>query len=614
MSALLRRRVPFMPDETATSYASRLAACNGTDMASFCRDLGLSLQDLVDGRPAALDRLGELSGTSPLTMCASSFVKVGRERWRVHGQTVSEAICRSRRFRFCPLCASSDMEASTLSAAETIYGRATWSIDQVRTCASHQVGLVDVVAQSPGRGGYDFAQNLAPALSELPHLCDTVARRIPSGLEGYMLKRLVDGRGDSPWLDALDCDVAALTVERVGAVAAFGRRVSFEHLGPEDAWVAGDVGYDILRDGVDGLTRFLDDLARTYERKKSGVEGGNAIYGRLVAWLDRNTTGVELTPVREIFREHVLGRLPIAPGVKLFGRTVTERRIHSVLSAAIEYRIPHKRVRAVLAEEGLLPCGLLPFHLIGQRNSDLLFDAVAAAPHLRRASARMNSAEVMELLRVPSLNPLLSGRLLTPIAVAEPRKSVPIEFERVEVYRLVDDMIEASVPVLKAEPGQVSIRTVAHQRQVTLAAVLRLVLEGRLAWVGRLDDGEGIAPLLVNSEEVRAALRNPDVEGLTRDSAHRRLKIRYDVFSRLVAKGVLATHRSVSAETGRPVDLVSEDEVERFEKTYVTLGTAARERGRHWMTFKKMLVDQNIHPALHMADFGTTFYLRSALP
>ena len=614
MSALLRRRVPYMPDETATSYASRLAACNGTDMASFCRDLGLSLQDVVEGRPAALERLGELSGSSPSDICASSFVKIGRERWRVHGQTVSEAICRSRRFRFCPLCARSDMDASTLSAAETIYGRSTWSIDQVRTCASHQVALVDVAAQSPGRGGYDFAQNLAPALSGLPHLCDTVARRIPSGLEGYMLKCLVDGRGDSPWLDALDCDVAALSVERVGAVAAFGRRVSFEHLGPEDAWVAGDVGYDILRGGVDGLTRFLDDLARTYERKKSGVEGGNAIYGRLVAWLDRNTTGVELTPVREVFREHVLGRLPIAPGVKLFGRTVTERRIHSVLSAAIEYRIPHKRVRAVLAEEGLLPCGLLPFHRIGLRNSDLLFDAVAAAPHLRRASERMNSAEVMQYLRVPSLKPLLSGRLLKPIAVAEPRKSAPVEFERADVYRLIDDLIAASVPVVKADPGQVSIGTAARQRRATQAGVLRLVLEGRLAWVGRLNDEEGIAPLLVDSEEVRAALRNPDVEGLTRDGAHKRLRIRYDVFSRLVASGVLATHRSVSAETGRPLDLVSEDEMKRFEATYVTLGVAARERGRHWSALKKLLADQDIHPALQMADFGTTFYLRSSLP
>ena len=101
MTALLRR-VPHMPGEAATSYASRLAACNGVDLATFCRHMGLTVTGLVTGRREALETLAMLGGVAPDTLRHDAIVRVDERRWSLRGQSLSSGTLRRLRPRFLP--------------------------------------------------------------------------------------------------------------------------------------------------------------------------------------------------------------------------------------------------------------------------------------------------------------------------------------------------------------------------------------------------------------------------------------------------------------------------------------------------------------------------------
>ena len=57
--------------------------------------------------------------------------------------------------------------------------------------------------------------------------------------------------------------------------------------------------------------------------------------------------------------------------------------------------------------------------------------------------------------------------------------------------------------------------------------------------------------------------------------------------------------------------VVSGQEVERFEREFVSLFALARLRGRHFMAVKKELQDAGVEPVFSPRKIGATFYRRA---
>ena len=166
--------------ESATSYASRLAACNEVDLATFCRHMGLRRFDVAAGKRHALDALADLGGVDPDTLSWDAIVRRDDGRWSLRGQSWTSGTLRRLRPRLCPLCAAEDIRAAGPRADEAAYARSAWSVEPIRTCSVHGIALADpaeslaelrrpVVSSSdttmPGRTGLETLAGSPIALS-----------------------------------------------------------------------------------------------------------------------------------------------------------------------------------------------------------------------------------------------------------------------------------------------------------------------------------------------------------------------------------------------------------------------------------------------------------------
>ena len=91
--------------------------------------------------------------------------------------------------------------------------------------------------------------------------------------------------------------------------------------------------------------------------------------------------------------------------------------------------------------------------------------------------------------------------------------------------------------------------------------------------------------------------------------AQHRLQIGDRVARALMGQRLLKTVTVVNPVNRCPTVIVQADEVERFEREYVSLFTLAKQQGRH---FRKVEIDAaGIKPALDPEKVGATFYRRS---
>jgi len=95
--------------------------------------------------------------------------------------------------------------------------------------------------------------------------------------------------------------------------------------------------------------------------------------------------------------------------------------------------------------------------------------------------------------------------------------------------------------------------------------------------------------LLLDIEEVRALVRGADYDGFTAYDLQSRLQMHGGTVRRLIAAGHLKTITVVNLVNRCPTVIVTTEEVERFEREFVSLFALARQQKRHHMAVKKEL-------------------------
>jgi len=171
-------------------------------------------------------------------------------------------------------------------------------------------------------------------------------------------------------------------------------------------------------------------------------------------------------------------------------------------------------------------------------------------------------------------------------------------------------LLGGAVPVPTAAEGQATIPEAAKKACCGAEAIVRLVLDGKLKWKGRLAGERGYMSLLVDVEEVRALVRGADHGGFTASALQDRLQTADRAIRKLTAGGHLKTVTVVNPINRCPTLVVPNEEVERFEREYVSLFALAKQQGRHFRVVKKELEADGVKPAKDPEKVGATFYRR----
>lgn len=254
-----------------------------------------------------------------------------------NGQRLTLPTLRRERLWVCPACLREDVERGGDLGA---FNRLLWTLAPIRTCADHGMSLVDLGGCGNPHMTADFAYRVAPTLGALESVLARSTPRAASPMEHYLTERL-DGGGEGGLLDGFAWHVAAKTCEMVGAVKVFGATQNLRQLNEDDWYAAGAAGFEVLAEGLQPFLEVLDGLRAT---AKHGLDGPQAVFGRLYQWLAfaARSEASDFDPVRRLIAGHVLKTFPLAEGNVVLGQRVNRRRVHSIRTASIEYGIHPK--------------------------------------------------------------------------------------------------------------------------------------------------------------------------------------------------------------------------------------------------------------------------------
>jgi hypothetical protein len=166
--------------------------------------------------------------------------------------------------------------------------------------------------------------------------------------------------------------------------------------------------------------------------------------------------------------------------------------------------------------------------------------------------------------------------------------------------------------VAEPGPGIYDVATAAKRTNGSTADYVRLVLEDRLAWVGRKADIDGALSLLINLEEARPLIRLPELSGLVPADAIRVLRVNSKVMAGLMKAGAFKTIVQRHPIKRNPQTVIPHEEIARFKEEYVSLFTLARGQGKHMPVLLRELKALGVKPAFE--GVGATIFRRSELP
>jgi TniQ len=598
----LRHTVPLGNGETPASFVSRLAALHRTPAREFCLDMATTFQAVVDGDPSAISIVAAKGGADKEKLNQHAFLKTGERRYTFRGEVLVRSSLRRAAVTICPDCAADDIAAAPhLRPHVAVHGRAVAQIDAIKTCPVHSRAFV-VVAQdlTPARL-HDFSHHVAGAVSHIDRLAGQAVCRPLSSLESYVLARL-DGANQSPFLGSLELHAAIKLAEMAGAVELFGRTPNLKELSDEEWRLAAAAGFDIVAGGPTSIGTFLAKLQTTFEYSRSGTEGPQALFGRLYQWLEFGADDVAYDPVRDVVAQHIHEHLPLAAGDTVFGRPVEARTLHSIRSLHLETGLHPKRARKLLRAAGVIGADQDPLGIFPSEEASRVVKRAKGALSLPAAGEYLNAPRVQRAL-------LVKADILKPCVAATGFGAVD-QYAIADLDDFLERLLDGARPVRTCKAGQVNIPAAAKQACCSAVEIVRLILDKKLNWVGRLAGIAGYMSVLVGLEEVRGLVRRDDHGGLTPYQTACELGVTDKVARQLIRHGMIVTVDVINPVNMCPQTVVMPAEVERFRREFVSLFALAKERGRHFRRLKQEMDEAGIEPVFDVNKIGATFYRR----
>ena len=600
---------PLQSGEPPIAYASRIAAAYGLLVKELCSDNGMPYWHLVNGTDAAIGRIAALGGVDKADLAAYAFVRIGDHGFSHRGQLLRRESLVVGRLDVCPRCLLEDAELAGRAPSETAYFcRAEWLLDVVDTCRIHRSAMV-TVRKTPGTAyGFDFSNVLASESGRLGDLAEQAVLREPTALQDYALARLEGRETGIPFLDAMSLFAAIRTCEMLGTAACFGRKAKRDTLDAARLRAARMRGFEIGSRGREGIEELLKAMTMAHARRRTTVRDQvvRQAFSTLHNYLHLNPKrpvwkGAAFASLRAVISDFIKATFPLKPGDNVLGEIIAERKLHSVTSLA-------KQIGCGRVKKVLLLAGLIGEDQAGLPNPNIVFDAAKGERVLRESVAALPRYDAARRLGIGlhQMRSLVEAKLVEPVASGEGLREV---FATATLDAFVADLLKDARAVTRNSAHHGTLCQASRKAMCSQADVARLVVDGRLKWVGTTGRKRDYRSVLVDLREVRLLFHGADSKTLSVREFAQRLGLRKQTAHGLVNHGYV---KSVSImRAGHRVARIPLSEVDAFRRRYVSLGQLARIRGKRPATVKAALDAKGVLPALHRREVFTHFYRRT---
>lgn len=613
MTQLLWLRATPLPYETPISNASRNAVLNHQThgVGAFCKDLGLDLRGLQDGKETAIAQLAHMVGVSPLAYYSGVLRLEGKE-FSLRGEQLPQTSVRRKFLHVCPICISKDIANSALPPAASAYCRSHWLLDSIRSCPQHELELVEL--QPGGRTAiHDFSVHIAPHLDALEALPRKHASRTEFRFQTYLHDRLDKRAGTPGFLDRLDFDVAARLCEMLGAALTIREGQKLSSLSNRDWLSIGEEGFAYACLGPEGVSSALSEIQRKFTYSDGRNIGLQAIYGQFFRWVSANCGDTSYNAVSNILREHIIATMPIRTGETVLGKVVAGRqKLHSVRTASFETGFPPRLLRKILHVLGHLRA-----EDAHQPNSRALFDAEQNAGLLDEIRDSMPLSVASEYLGAGRTH----GKLLFKWGFIQPfvrktpeNKMKEHQFTKRELDDFLTRFLDGASSVEPSHDRKLaSLPVAAKQARCSSMEIVELIFNRQLPTLKRSPGATGFLSLLVDIDEVRSKVRGKYAGDVTARKASTLMRVRQTAVHALMKEGVLASRIVKSPTNFLSARIIPIASIEEFNRTYCTLAAISRSASIGPSRTNRILVENGINPALPKEKFVVSFYLRTEI-
>jgi hypothetical protein len=569
-----------------------MAAMNRVDLKNFCVDMGFSMKKLLNLDPEALHIIAEIAALDDHALAALvswTGEKSGDVRMIFRDEKFVSRALKNPLVRGCPVCLRDDANANPSRPLEAMAIRGDWQFREVSACVRHQHALIPLWRRQTPTERFDISTRLSEILEDLLKGNLEQGRSSPSAYDLWLDQRLESGRDDT-WLAG----------QTLYAATTFCRLLGSELLRlPEypDVHVAArlraaqKVGFEIATGGRDAIDNALDKLAAL-----APLAGDlpNKAFGALFGGLARAHLNEDaFDDFRRILWERIILIWPVAADQEILGRTLPDRRLHSLTSAAKETGVGEPLLDQFLVEAGAYD------KADGRPAARKTFDALQHASLLAEIPTLVGSDEIRNAMGATKsqFRSLVEDRVLVP------RTNIPKVKSPWRLQDGTDLMRELNALVIGVVEDQDQWELVQQANARTGLGVGRIVhaiRDGRLR-VARWHGLDGYRALCVSKVEIdqfavdsgaqtEAHSKLPTEVVSTAAAFGRSVGMREgQAFQRLVHAGhTPASHETIS-RNGTKRFYVTEDDIAAFHQRFFTQKTLADEYNGFWRTLVAQL-------------------------
>lgn len=591
-------KVPFHQDETATSFAARLAAANGLSPTPFCEDMGFSFDEVIRGRQDALLRLSEVSHVPHERLAHNAFLHRPNGHGILRGEEVRTPWIARFHARVCPLCLDNDVQREEGPKAARRYYRIHWQLTSIRCCPIHNAPLFELPRVTSYRS-FDLDYRIGVSTRELHKALRSRDTTPFTEFEQFVLDRLEGRKQAGPLLDKMTMMAAADTCELFGMYTEFGKYVNLKKAS-EDEWrLAAQSGYKLLLQGREGIRQFGRHMAAQENPKRCAYGGYHILGGINLALSPGQRKGRDYDLVRDELINVVRETVAIAGKCNILGQTLSKGHV-AIHHAFKKLGGSQPHVRALLlhfAEETDNEATVFASSVI-DKASEYLDDL--ATPTEAMSFLGINRAALEHLInRNAVFNDPLFAKLFPD---SWPR------YSRAAMQSLIDTARSAS-PV-PSGAGMYSISKAAQKARVPYPDIVELLLKKKLLRVHYDPKLPGLGSILVDPPEIASHFRIGE-EWMLTDEVASLLKVEIESVQLLARECILTGHKLGLLGYASTTKFFDRDEVNAFHERYASSMALSEESNLTGAKVAQLLRDADIDKV--RAKFLVFYERRSAM-
>ena len=351
----------------------------------------------------------------------------------------------------------------------------------------------------------------------------------------------------------------------------------------EEKWFAYELGFNVAHRGEDKIRDALNGL--------QGLAGGphdgpRKIFPKMYDRLAYDyIEDPDYDTFRKILRSHMVETWPLGVGDELLGELVTERRLHSVRTAARATGIDQRRLRKILAAEGIVPAAGLP-------DAWEVFDAKQGKTVLGAAASLVTAKDFAEGIGASrsQFDLLVAGDALSPRLPSVEEAGTKAIWDPADGVRFLESVFVGATPLRQAQHGWEHISKSAARLMVGPEVIIRAIQEKRIVRIGNHADFDGYAALYVYHDEVCSVLSpepslNQSIELFAKTvGIGQPIRLR-----RLVLNGHTPATRMTHPKLKTKQLFITREDADAFHKRFYTPRTMAQAYGKSWQSMTATL-------------------------